>query len=381
MSAKYVLTSRLSLTIEILLLAFLLIGCQMLESVMPATKVGLVRTLRGHTEAISVVAFSSDGATLASGSVDTTVRLWDVATGEEQAVLKGHPTAVYSVAFSPDGKDLASINGWYWAPSSPLQFGEDRPLQTLTPSKERPAPLPNNMILWELASATEQRRWVFDTPLYAVAFSPDGRTLAVGGGDPMGSSSAENAVRLWDLSADKWEATLREHSEWGPVFDVAFSPDGTILASGNGGGVTLWEVATGRSKVSLDKGLIRSVAFSPDSRLLASGSVYGLVRLWDMTAYQEQATLGQHDGIAYALAFSPDGKILVSAGQDGKVRLWNVATENVIATIRIPQTQIWSVAFSPDGTLLASGSSDGLIRLWDVAQVLGGPKTVTEILK
>jgi WD40 repeat protein len=187
----------------------------------------------------------------------------------------------------------------------------------------------------------------------------------------MGSSFAENAVRLWDFTAGKWEATLREHSEGEPVFDVAFSRDGTILASGNGKGVTLWEVATGRSKASLDRGLIRSVAFSPDGGLLASGSVYGFIRLWNMATYQEQATLGQHDGIAYALAFSPDGKILASAGQDGEVRLWDVATEDVIATIRIPQTQIWSVAFSPDGNLIASGSSDGLIRLWDVAQVLG----------
>jgi WD40 repeat protein len=155
MSAKNGLVSRLSLTIEIFLLAFFLIACQTLEPVMPATRVGLVRTLRGHAEATSVVAFSPDGATLASGSVDTTVRLWDVATGEEQAILNGHSTAVYSVAFSPDGKVLASINGWYWAPSPPLQFGKSRTLQTLTPSKERPTPIPNNMILWELATATE----------------------------------------------------------------------------------------------------------------------------------------------------------------------------------------------------------------------------------
>lgn len=371
MPAKNVLICHLSLAIEVFLLSLILVACKTLEPLLPATKTGLVRTLQGHSEAISVVAFSPDGATLASGSADTTVRLWNVETGEELVVLNGHPTAIYSVAFSPDGTALASANGWYWAPSPPLQFGESGTSQTPNPSKEKVTPVPNNVILWRAATGTEKKRWVFNVPIYTVAFSPDGRTLAIGGGDPMGSSFEENAVRLWNLDADKWDVTLREHSEFGPVFAVAFSPDGTTLASGNGKGITLWEVATGRSKASLDKDSIRSVVFSPDGVLLASGSIYGFVRLWDAGTYREWTTLGQHDGIAYALAFSPNGKILASAGQDGKIQLWNVARKNVVATIRIPQTRIWSVAFSPDGKLIASGSSDGLIRLWDVAQVLG----------
>jgi len=135
--------------------------------------------------------------------------------------------------------------------------------------------------------------------------------------------------------------------------------------------MTLWDVATGESRASLGRGSTRSVAFSPDGTLLASGSVYGFVHLWDVTANQEQDTLGEHDEIVYALAFSPDGTTLASASRDGTVRLWDVATRDIVATIRLPRTPIWSVAFSPDGKLLATGSSDDLIRLWDVAQVLG----------
>lgn len=339
---------------------------------MPPTTEGLVGTLQGHTGAVTCVAFSPDGTTLASCSVDTTVRLWDVAMGEELSTLYGHPTMVYAVAFSPNGTLLASGNGWFWVASHPLRFGERGVQQTPIPTIETPVPLPNKVILWDLATGTEQRRWEFDfdTPIYTVVFSPDGRTLATGGGDPSGASSGESAVWLWNVATGELEATLRER-KFATVWSIAFSPDGTVLASGNGVGITLWDVDTGESRASLSRGDIRSVVFSPDGTLLASGHPDGKVRLWDTATNQEWATLGEHDGIVYTLAFSPDGTLLASAGQDSLVRLWDVATKDVVATIRIPRTRTWSVAFSSDGTLLASGSDDGLIRLWDVAQVLG----------
>jgi WD40 repeat protein len=300
------------------------------------------------------------------------VRLWDVATGKEFATLLEHSTMVYAVAFSPDGSLLASANGWYWVSSPPLQFGEQGTTQTPIPNNETREPLSNAVVLWNLTRETEQMRWEFEWPIYTVAFSPDGRTLAAGGGNPTrtGSSFGEEAVWLWDVSTGELEASLVE-GKFATVWSIAFSPDGKILASGNDDRITLWDVTTGERRASLSRGPIRSVAFSPDGTLLAAGSAYGLVRLWNIATYQEHATLGQHDGIVYALTFSPDGKILASAGQDGNIRLWDVTAEKVVRTIRIPGTLIWSVTFSPDGTLLASGSSDGLIRLWDVGQVLG----------
>jgi WD40 repeat protein len=176
----------------------------------------------------------------------------------------------------------------------------------------------------------------------------------------------DDAVRLWAVGTGDMGATLRERQS---VWSIAFSPDGKALASGNGAGITLWNLETKRQE-HLGEGPARSVAFSPDGTLLASGYPSGEILLWDTATSQAQATLAKHDECVFTLAFSPDGTLLASAGQDGTVRLWSVAEESQAATIHIPGTEVWSVAFSPDGMLLAAGTSDSLGRLWDVAQVI-----------
>lgn len=349
----------------VLLLNLVSAACNATETPVPATTKGLVATLRGHENLVTGVTFSPDGASLASSGVDTTIRLWEVATGKQLATLHGHPNQVNAVAFSPDGASLASGNGTYLGSTGHLREREDGTPYMLQDGT--PLPLPNMVILWDVATGAEQRRWGgFKAGIVTVAFSPDGKTLAAGSGTPTGP--IDDAVRLWRLPTGELEATLWER---GTVWSIAFSPDGMTLASGNGEAITLWDMTTNQARASLGRGAIRSVAFSPDGKLLASGYPNGSVRLWDMATNQEHSELDAHDGIVYALTFSPDGTLLASAGQDGNIRLWDVAMEKGIATIRIPQTRMWSVAFSPDGKLIASGSSDGLIRLWDVRQVLG----------
>lgn len=358
---------RLLVMVGFLLSSLVLTACLTLQSVMSVPPKGLVRTLQGHTRTVSCVVFSPDGVTLASSSLDTTVRLWRVATGEVLTTLQGHPDQVNTVAFSPDGTLLASGNGTLLGSTGSIRHHWDGTPYMVAPGSETPLPFPNMVILWGTATGAERRRWQgFETGFWGVAFSPDGKLLAAGGGTPTGF--IDDAVRLWDVATGEPIATFREHRS---VWSIAFSPDGATLASGNGEGITLWDIATGKMNASLGNGAARSVVFSPDGALLASGYDSGKVRLWNMATHREETMLDEHNGIVYAVAFSPDGKTLASAGQDGTVHLWNVATRKAIATIRIPKTWMVGVAFSPDGKLLASGSSDGLIRLWDIAQVQG----------
>ena len=197
--------------------------------------------------------------------------------------------------------------------------------------------------------------------VHALAFSPDGGTLASGG--------ADGAVRLWNVAAHhQMGRALR--GQGGQVYSVAFSPRGEVIATGSRDGkVRLWDAATHHLTATLDgrAGAANAVAFSPDGKTLASGG-QGIVQLWSMATHR---LIGEFPtgtaGPVYSVAFSPDGKMLAAGGAGGVVQLWNMTTRQFIGPIPAGRETVYSVAFSPDGKTLATGGADGTVRLWNVA--------------
>ena len=334
----------------------------------------LQQTLEGHSNAVTTVAFSPDGKQLASGSDDSTVRLWETATGALQYTLEGHSDWVRTVEFSPDGKQLASgsddstVRLWETAKGA-LQHtleGHSNAVMTVAFSpdgKQLASGSDDSTVrLWETATgALQQTLEGHSNAVTTVAFSPDGKQLA--------SGSDDSTVRLWETATGALQHTLEGHSGW--VTTVAFSPDGKQLASGSDDStVRLWETATGALQYTLEghSDWVRTVAFSPDGKQLASGSSDSTVRLWETAKGALQHTLEGHSNAVMTVAFSPDGKQLASGSDDSTVRLWETAKGALPQTLQGHSNAVTTVAFSPDGKQLASGSDDSTVRLWETAK-------------
>ncbi|MCP4345428.1 MAG: tetratricopeptide repeat protein [Desulfobacterales bacterium] len=197
----------------------------------------------------------------------------------------------------------------------------------------------------------------------SLAFSPDGTRLA--------SGSSDNTIRLWDVKNGTLQKTLVNHTD--KVWSVAFSPDGALLASGAADNmIRLWDAKNGYDLniVKGHKDEVRSVAFSPDGQWLASGSNDKTVRLWNIKNLENEIspnTLGGNSGWALSVAFSPDGAYLASGSSDSKIRLWKMKSRKIVHREFKGHTGlVLNVAFSPNGKNLASGSDDGTIRLWKI---------------
>ena len=316
-------------------------------------------TLQKHTGWVNVLAFSPNGKMLASGSTDKTVQLWDTATGESLMTLTGHPSGITALAFAPDANTLASGSA-----DGTIRFWNT---QTGDPMADR------------ITGHTHS--------MEAVTFLEDGSTLA--------GVAFNGVITFWDVKTwQKSNIQAAGQQDWFPT--LALSPDGTKLVSVAGEGITVFgsehssstwrphhlirltDVKTGRELATLPyRRAVNELAFSPDGETVAFSGL-GEIRLWNTRTGDEQdipladlsAGIPRNIPRVVALAFSPHGTWLVSGTAQGKIQMWDVATGTALAVFAEPTEgeklgRISAVAFSPDGALLAAGTRSH-IQLWAV---------------
>lgn len=325
------------------------------------------------------VCFAPDSKTIATVTETKNVQIWDVPSGEELAKFRGATGRLTSVTFSPDGKRLAAggVEG------NPERIGK--------------------AFVWDVATERLVTKVeVPDAPTFAIAFSPDNKLLATGGPDGL--------TRQWELPGGKQKNAIRVK---GSIVSLVYSSSGVLAAGTDTGPIVLFdpESAEGIGRLVGHTGMCRALAFSKDGKRLVSGGVNRTVKVWNVPAKKEFATLRQdeaprelpaplaiaatpdgslvavateegvilrdgrtgesrghfvgHEDAVTCVAFTQDGKLLATGSADKTVKLWDIATAKVSFTLKGHTNWVYAAAFSPDGKTLATGAYDKTVRLWN----------------
>lgn len=296
-----------------------------------------VRSLTGQSNVILSVAFSPDGIHTLSGSDDHTLMLWDLSNGRMMRTLRGHTYYVKTVAFSPNGKFA-------------LSGSDDSTLK-----------------LWDISTGREIRSFTGHTSwINSVTFSPDGKNAL--------SGSWDKTMKLWDIATGREIRTFEGHTDH--VESAVFSPDGHHVLSGSRDrSVRLWNTSTGKvirtvGSHSVPAGRstnwVHSVAFSPDNKFALSGSFHGSLKKWDVSSGSVILNNAAHDGGVSAVSFVHDGRHMLSGSFDNTIKLWDSSNGRLIRTFEGHSHGIHALDISPDENLIISGSRDGTTRIWDI---------------
>lgn len=293
---------------------------------------------RGHSKEILDMAFTSDGMYLVSGSVDRSVRLWDVKTGREIRKYIGHTGAVTSIAVTPDDRQILS------------------------------ADTAGNIRLWDLNNGLEIRQFDGHTnQVTDIDISPNGESAA--------SASRDLTVRRWDMRTGEELQCFSGHESY--VTSVAFSPAGSKVLSGGFDEIFLWDIKTAAVEVRIEGILVEPevLAFLPDSRYILAGTRGSVapwkpqsIHVWDLSTGNQIHYFGGRMSWAKDLSLSPDGKRVICAVDSGRTIVWDLATESRICTIRAKHAPVTCVVFAPAGRSVAIAESDNSIGIWDLPE-------------
>ncbi|MGL5836041.1 MAG: protein kinase domain-containing protein [Waterburya sp.] len=285
------------------------------------------QTLSG-TDIVRSIAISPDGKTIVSGSMDDTIKIWDLATGELQSTLTGHKNIVNSVAISPDGKTIVS-GSW-----------------------------DHTIKIWDLATGELQSTLTgHKNMVNSVAISPDGKTIV--------SGEVFNTIKIWDFATRELQSTLTGHEA--SVESVAISADGkTIVSSSLDKTIKIWDKETRKLQSTLtgeNDDYINSVAISPDGKTIVSVSGQDSIEIWDRETGELRSTLTEEEkDYVNSVAISPDGKTIFSDSRD-TIKIWDKETRKLQFTLTREKKDIGLITISPDGKTIVGVSGDNTMEI------------------
>jgi hypothetical protein len=293
----------------------------------------LLFTYQGHRARVYSVAWSPNGKRIASGAAgdvngDTTVQLWDAASGGHVRIYYGHAGAVRQIAWAHSGRYIASC-------------AEDHTAQVWDPI--------TRVLLEDYHGHTSD--------VECLDWSPHDDRIATG--------SLDTTVQIWQPLTGK--PFLAQPANTARVNGVAWSPDGTRLAiCGYDGTAKIWDARSGTLLLTYTEhtGHVYRIRWSPDGRWLATSGQDSTVRVWNPTTGADLIVYTGHKGEVYPLAWSPDGQHIASGGEDHTVRVWEPLTGHTRVVYRGHAGWVDDLAWSPDGTRIASGSDDHTVQVW-----------------
>ncbi len=332
-----------------------------------------LRTLSGHSDKVLGCAISPNGQFIVSASADRTLKVWEVETGQELQTLTGHSSGVNECAISPDGQFIISaavrtLKIWEMATGQEvrtLDIHSDLVSgRAISPDGQLIVCHDETLSVWEMATGQEvrtlYRRFRHSHLVYRNAISPDEHFIV--------TILQNYTLSIWEVETGQELHTLTGHSN--VVKECAISPDGHFIVSASADRtLKIWEVATGRELHTLTghSAGVNGCAISPDGQFIASASSDGTLKVWEVTTRQEPYTHTEHSDKVLGSAISPNGQFVASASSDGTLKVWEVATGQELHTLTGHSNGVKECAISPDGQFIVSASTDRTLKIWEVA--------------